>query len=285
MVSYSDEKIIGRSIRAINDGATQLWLTSEDLGAYGLDQDENSENSKCLSELINKLIKEIEKNPKSSYPDGSPRVMIRLGMTNPPYILDQIDELKVIFENKHVFKFLHIPVQSGSNDVLNNMIRDYTIEDFCQILDSLKENQVRIATDIICGFPYETDADHQQTLDLIEKYQIPTVNISQYYPRPGTMAFKMKQIPKNISKSRTKDVTNTFNSYKTNDHLKNQTILVHFSDVSDRSNHYVGHDGSYTKVLVDKNSAPDLVGQSALVKIDLTTKWHVEGKIVELLGH
>ncbi len=66
--------------------------------------------------------------------------MLRVGMTNPPYILDQLEEISKILNHKNVYSFLHIPVQSGSNKVLNEMNREYTYEEFCQVVDYLKES-------------------------------------------------------------------------------------------------------------------------------------------------
>ena len=83
--------------------------------------------------------------------------MMRLGMTNPPYILDQLDDISRILRHPRVYAFLHIPVQAGSNRTLYEMRREYSVEDFCRVVDVIRHQVpgVSIVTDIICGFPSE----------------------------------------------------------------------------------------------------------------------------------
>lgn len=95
-----------------------------------------------------------------------------------------------------VYTFLHVPVQSGSNAVLGAMKREYTIEEFCQVADTLHAAVpgLQLATDIICGFPGETQADHADTMALVARYRMAVCHISQFYPRPGTPAARMKKV-------------------------------------------------------------------------------------------
>ena len=98
------------------------------------------------------------------------------------------------------------------------MNREYTCEEFSEVCDFLKKyvpNMI-IATDIICGFPHETVEEHKETCTLINKYKFPVLNISQFYPRPGTVAAKWKQVPSREKKDRSTEVTNIFNKYNTN---------------------------------------------------------------------
>jgi threonylcarbamoyladenosine tRNA methylthiotransferase CDKAL1 len=85
-----------------------------------------------------------------------------------------------ILSHPRVYSFLHVPVQCGSNNVLDKMNREYLIEEFEEVCDCLIENvpEMTIATDIICGFPTETEEDFDQTLKLVEKYKFPVLNIS-----------------------------------------------------------------------------------------------------------
>lgn len=137
--------------QVLHEGIVEIWLTSEDLGAYGRDI------GHTLPDLLREVVRVVaEYNDAHSY-----RVMIRLGMTNPPYILDDVEAIAEILNHKYVYKFLHIPVQAGSNLVLGDMKREYTIEEFKYLTTYLKDNVpgISIATDIICGFPTETDED------------------------------------------------------------------------------------------------------------------------------
>jgi threonylcarbamoyladenosine tRNA methylthiotransferase CDKAL1 len=106
-----------------------------------------------------------------------------------------LDDICEILNHPRVYSFLHLPVQAASNNVLENMKREYSLEDFMHVCDTLiqKVPGVTIATDVICGFPGETEEDFEQTLQLIGRYKFPIVNISQFYPRPGTPAAQMKR--------------------------------------------------------------------------------------------
>lgn len=177
--SYDKKEIINRMHKAYQEGVREIWMTSEDTGAYGLDIGTN------ISEL---LIEFVEAMPDD--------LMLRIGMTNPPYILEHLPVIASVLNHPRVFGFLHVPVQSGSDTVLERMNREYSCKDFETVCTYLMENcpNLTIGTDIICGFPGETDSEHQDTLTLLSKFNIPIVNISQFYPRPGTIAARMKQL-------------------------------------------------------------------------------------------
>ena len=202
--SYDPEEIVLRVRRAIREGVKQIWITSEDTGAYGLDI------GTTIAELLLKIVKELP-----------PGVMLRVGMTNPPYILDHLESMSLLLQHPNVFQFLHIPVQSGSNRVLEKMNREYTREDFEKVVDYISSRipDFTIMTDIICGFPGESESDHLETASLIRKYKFRAINISQFYPRQGTVAAKMKQLDSRIKKQRSREITDIFNSYSNSDDL------------------------------------------------------------------
>ena len=89
-----------------------------------------------------------------------------------------------------------------------------------EVCDFLVENvtDMTLATDIICGFPTETSEDFEETMKVVAKYKFPVLNISQFYPRPGTVAAKWKKVPSNEVKKRSGELTKLFDSYSTNDH-------------------------------------------------------------------
>jgi threonylcarbamoyladenosine tRNA methylthiotransferase CDKAL1 len=120
-------------------------------------------------------------------------------MTNPPYILEHLEEMAKILSHPRVYSFLHIPVQAASDKVLRDMRREYTCAEFKRVVEFLRERVpgLTIATDIICGFPTETAEDFEETLALVRQYQFPVLFINQFYPRPGTPAAKMPRVPTN----------------------------------------------------------------------------------------
>jgi len=243
----------------------QVWLTSEDTGAYGLDLPPTIlENGKKVKTTIVTLLEALlPLIPQDIENNGRKSGMLRLGMTNPPYMARHAKKIGEILGHPNVFEFLHVPVQSGCDDVLvggkkegefvsepannlakNNsgegantnpllstsladkgMNREYTAQVFTRMCETLLKIRPRItlATDIICGFPGEKDSSHEKTLALIKKFRFPIVNISQFYPRPGTMAagkeFQKRRIPTNVVKKRSSEVTKTFLDYQTNNWL------------------------------------------------------------------
>lgn len=127
---------------------------------------------------------------------ASGRVRLRIGMTNPPFILEHLPAIAAVLRHPFVFAYLHIPVQSGSDPVLTAMNREYTVAEFRQCADTIIDlvPNIQLATDIICGFPGETAAQFDETLALVAKYRFSHTHISQFYPRPGTPAARMPKV-------------------------------------------------------------------------------------------
>jgi tRNA A37 methylthiotransferase MiaB len=130
---------------------------------------------------------------------------IRLGMMNPMYLNRIINDLSLIYsEGNKLFKFIHIPIQSGSERILRKMKRGHTVKTTKDLITRLKDKipEITIATDVITGFPTETDEDFEQTLDLITFMDPDVVNSSKFSSRPGTAASKLKRVDDNIISSR-----------------------------------------------------------------------------------
>ncbi|XP_049731983.1 threonylcarbamoyladenosine tRNA methylthiotransferase [Elephas maximus indicus] len=250
LASYPIDELVDRAKQSFQEGVCEIWLTSEDTGAYGRDI------GTSLPALLWKLVEVI--------PEGA---MLRLGMTNPPYILEHLEEMAKILNHPRVYAFLHIPVQSASDTVLMEMKREYCVADFKRVVDFLKEKVpgITVATDIICGFPGETDQDFQETVKLVEEYKFPSLFINQFYPRPGTPAAKMEQIPAQVKKQRTKDLSRVFHSYNPYDHKIGERQQVLVTEESFDSKFYVAHNRFYEQVLVPKN--PSFMGK--MVKVDI----------------
>ncbi|KAI4837281.1 radical SAM protein [Plasmodium brasilianum] len=270
LVSYNISDIVNR-IKYVcsEENIKEIWLTSEDTGAYGIDLDLN------IAILLKQILECVEHGD----------VMIRLGMTNPPYILKHVKDICNLLKHKNMYEFIHIPVQSASNNVLKNMNREYNIEDFIYVVENLRKHvpNITISTDIICGFPYETVDDHNETIHLIKKYKFPILNISQFYPRKGTVAYNMKKINTKIVKNRSREVTDVFLSYKNNyDFLQGTIQNVLFTELSSKSEHIIGHTKQYVKVLLSnkENQNIHLLGHFTSCKIVSTHKWHVVAQLV-----
>ncbi|PFH37384.1 radical SAM methylthiotransferase, MiaB/RimO family protein [Besnoitia besnoiti] len=271
--SYTEEAIESRIETALAEGVKQVWLTSEDSGAYGLDR------GSSLTALLSRLLH----GPFDRRKD--PSIMLRVGMANPPFLLQQLKKAVQVFAHPNVFEFLHLPLQSGSNNVLLAMNREYTAEQFEVVVRTLLEHfpRMTIATDIICGFPGETDEDHQRTLDIIKKFKFPVVNISQFYPRPGTVAAAMKQLSSQVVKRRSREITALFESYTCYDWMLHTTQMVWFTSTSEKSPHTVGQTKQYVKVLTPRDDS--LLGTCCLMHITAVEKWHVVAVRAEPTGN
>src|SRR5918998_1482340 len=177
--SYRIGDIVRQIKSDIKSGCKEVWLASTDNGCYGRDIDTN------LVELL-KACCSIEGNFK-----------IRVGMMNPMYLPAILDRMVSLFgENDKLFKFLHIPVQSGSDRVLKKMKRGHTSKTFMDAVKAFRAKipEMTISTDIIVGFPSETEDDFKQTINLLERSQPDIVNISRYAARPGTEAYGWKEL-------------------------------------------------------------------------------------------
>ncbi|XP_037827381.1 threonylcarbamoyladenosine tRNA methylthiotransferase [Lucilia sericata] len=264
LASYSPEEIVERAKQAFEEGCCEIWLTSEDTGAYGRDI------GSSLPELLWKLVEVIPEN-----------CMLRVGMTNPPYILEHLDEISKVLQHPRVYSFLHVPVQSGSDAVLGDMKREYCRKDFVHVVEFLRDKVpgLTIATDIICGFPTETEDDFEETITLCEKYKFPSLFINQFFPRPGTPAAKMTRIPPNLVKKRTKRLTDLFNSYHPYAGREGQIYNVLVTEVSHDKLHYVAHNKSYEQILLPMR--PNLLGTSVRVRITSTSKFSMNAEILD----
>ncbi|MBR9703355.1 tRNA (N(6)-L-threonylcarbamoyladenosine(37)-C(2))-methylthiotransferase [Candidatus Woesearchaeota archaeon] len=261
--SYHPEDILEKARRAIAAGAKELWLTSEDLGAYGRDIDTN------IVELGKKVL-----NLEGEF-------RVRLGMANPPLMLDIVDGIIELLKHPKCYKFLHIPVQSGSNKVLENMRREYLVEEFEELVDKIRSaiHHITIATDIIVGFPGETEEDHKETMKLLKKYEFPVVNISKFYARPDTPAAKMKPVQTKLTKERSKEIHEWFESLNPHEYLVGQTVRVLFTEHNEKyPEQIIGHTPNYREVVLKKGGVA--LGEFAEVNIESAERFFLRG-IVE----
>ncbi|CAA3019831.1 threonylcarbamoyladenosine tRNA methylthiotransferase [Olea europaea subsp. europaea] len=267
--SYTVDSLVGRIRSVIADGVREIWLSSEDTGAYGRDLGVN------LTILLNALVVELPS-------DGS--TMLRIGMTNPPYMLEHLKEIAEVLRHPCVYSFLHVPVQSGSDTILSAMNREYTVGEFKTVVDTLTEMVpgMQIATDIICGFPGETDEDFQQTVNLIKEYKFSQVHISQFYPRPGTPAARMKKVPSTVVKRRSRELTSVFESFTPYVGMEGKVERIWITEIATDGTHLVGHTKGYIQVLVLGQES--MLGTSAIVKIMSVGRWSVFGEVIEILN-
>jgi len=211
LFSYPQEQII-KSVEAdLQSGCKEIWLTSQDNAAYGLDFDSDFDN-------VNKRIGigKDDKKAMSSLPFLLDKILslphrffLRLGMMNPNNVLPVLDELIECYKNKKMYKFLHLPLQSCSDKILKDMNRKYKVEDFTNIVNKFRKESpdITLSTDIIVGYPTETDKDFAKTLDVIKKIRPDIINISRFWKREKTRAALLKELPLKKVKKRVKELS------------------------------------------------------------------------------
>lgn len=181
---------IVRQVRAdLDDGCCEVWLTSTDNGCYGFDI------GSSLPELLHNV----------SSIQG--RFGIRVGMMNPMYMGRILDGLSdAIANDQRIYRFLHIPVQSGSDKVLHDMKRGHTVKTFVNTSKIMRQRfgKFTIATDIIVGYPTERDEDFEQTVQMLKDTSPDIINLSKYSSRPGTDGAMLERLDEQVTKRRSK---------------------------------------------------------------------------------
>jgi len=243
LFAYPKEMILQEIKNSVANGCKEIWITSQDSAAYpgfiGLLRD----------------IVAIKGN-----------FFVRIGMMNPNHVLKNLNDLIEIYKSEKVFKFLHLPVQSGSNKVLKDMNRFYKKEDFIKIIDSFKKEipLIHISTDIIVGFPTETEKDFEKTFDLVKKVKPGIVNISRYWPMPKTKAASMKQLDIKIIQKRSKKLHELVKKISLEDNKKfigwSGNALV---DEKNKDGSFTARNIFYKPVIIDKAE----LGKMVKVKI------------------
>ncbi|MBI2105801.1 tRNA (N(6)-L-threonylcarbamoyladenosine(37)-C(2))-methylthiotransferase [Candidatus Woesearchaeota archaeon] len=196
--SYRIGDIKRSTEKAVKEGCKKIYLTSQDNGCYGFDI------KTSLPELLNEIV-----TIEGDY-------IIRVGMMNPWHLAKILPQLLQSYKSEKIMKFLHIPVQSGSEKILKDMKRIHTVENYKEAVKAFRKKfpEISIATDIITGYPTETEKDFELTYDLIKEAKPEVLNISKFSSRPGTHASKLKQIPSEIIKERTIKLNNLYKSYR-----------------------------------------------------------------------
>jgi MiaB-like tRNA modifying enzyme len=260
LISYRIGDIVRQVETEIKDGCKEIWLTSTDNGCYGFD----------LKTDLPTLINTVSEIPHD--------FMIRVGMMNPMYMPRIKENLIESFDNDKVYKFLHIPVQSGSNKVLHDMKRGHTVDTFREIVSKVKKrfSNFTISTDIIVGFPSETKEDFEKTVGLIEEIRPDIVNLSKYSARPGTEAAKWNQISAHEVKKRSKIIFDLINkiSFENNREWIGWKGKVLFDE--ETNDGVKGRNYAYKSVFASQRVT---IGQTHTIEITDATTHSLIGKI------
>lgn len=263
LVSYPINEIIKDIRSAIKQGCKDIQLTAQDTGSYGLDIGHN------LGELLLNVSK-----IKAGF-------RIRVGMMNPYTLLNNIDSIIQGYEDVKIYKFLHLPIQSGDDEILQKMSRKYTVNDCFSIIKKfrVKYPDITIATDIIVGFPSEDEKQFQHTKDLLGKIKPDIINITRFSARPNTKAKSMEgRIKTEIVKERSKKLTDLCNKISKENNIrhigKKYNILI---TEYGKNNTFVGRSDNYKPIVVKDKVK---IGDFSSVKIVNATSTHLFGSLI-----
>ncbi len=265
--SCTQEDVLQRVRVDLSSGVREIWLTSQDTGSYGRDIGFN------LPKLL-KSVCRLEGN-----------YWVRVGMMTPNMISDILPDLIEAFRDKHIFKFLHLPVQSGNNDVLKRMNRLYSVDEFRRIIEDFRDAipNLTLATDVICGFPSENKDAFEATLSLIENISPDIVNISKFFPRPNTAAEKMTpRIPSTEVNERSRRITSLVRkiSFEKNQKWLNWEGSVLIDERGKQPNTFIGRNFAYKPIVV-KNNNQSILGTLVDAKVTKPFQTYLEAEIIE----
>jgi MiaB-like tRNA modifying enzyme len=263
--SYSVKEVVERVSCDIAEGAREFWVTSQDTACYGKDFHAN------LSVLLKAL-------------DGvAGDFKIRVGMMTPNMVTDMQKELIDAFKSDKIFKFLHLPVQSGDDETLNRMHRFYTAAEFKALVNAFRAQfpDLTLATDIIVGFPGETEDAFENTLKLLEDVKPDVTNVSKFFARPKTTAAQIREglVERDEIKRRSARAAQLARrvSLEQNKRWIGWVGEVLVDEKGKVEGSWVGRNFAYKPVVV--KSAHNLLAKTIKVKVELTTDTYLKGTI------
>ncbi|MCW3998594.1 MAG: tRNA (N(6)-L-threonylcarbamoyladenosine(37)-C(2))-methylthiotransferase [Candidatus Bathyarchaeota archaeon] len=264
--SYPINDIENRVKNDLSKGIKEFWITSQDIGCYGEDLGTN------IVDLLQTLCK-IKGN-----------FHLRVGMINPNRAKPLLKNLVTVFQNSKIFKFLHLPIQSGDDQILKKMRRFYTAQQFKHIIKAFRASipNITIATDIICGFPGESLKAFDKTLQLIKDAKPDIVNVSKFFARPKTYAKKMKEDLVDLKEINRRSKKTSFLAKKIslerNKLWKNWIGEVFIDEVGKIPTSWIGRNYAYKPITV--KSSKSLLGKTKKVKIEKAFPTYLSAKIL-----
>jgi MiaB-like tRNA modifying enzyme len=264
--SYPAADIVQQVKSLVSDGCIEIQLTGQDCGCYGFDTGTN------LADLVQQILAEVPGNYK-----------MRLGMGNPRHMLQYIAPLLECFKDDRIYKFIHLPVQSGSDSVLKAMNRKHNAQDYIDLAETFNRNfpLFTLSTDLIVGFPGESEQDFNDTLDILKKTRPTVCNITRFVARPNTPAYHMAgAVPDEIKHQRSATLAEVFQRIATENNARwiGQTETVVIEKLGYRKGTYIARNAAYRPVAItsDKVLMP---GERFVVSITDAEPFALIGRI------
>jgi threonylcarbamoyladenosine tRNA methylthiotransferase CDKAL1 len=265
--SYNIKEITERLQSDYAACAKEFWITSQDTASYGRDVGTD------LAELL------------TSIGGLAGNFRVRVGMMTPNLVTDMQSRLIIAFDNPKIFKFLHLPIQSGDDTVLQHMRRFYTSAEFRGIVNTFRNEfpKLTLATDVIVGFPGETTEAFDNTLRLLEEVKPDVINVSKFFARPKTVAAKIKEglVDKEETKRRSTAASELAKRLSAEQNLRwvgwSGEMLVDEKGKIEGS--WVGRNFAYKPIVIKSND--NLLGKTLQVKLVEASGTYLKGTILE----
>ncbi|MDM7274531.1 MAG: tRNA (N(6)-L-threonylcarbamoyladenosine(37)-C(2))-methylthiotransferase [Thermoprotei archaeon] len=268
--SYPPRLIVDVVGKLVSMGVVEVRLTGLDTAAYGVDLP----GRPTLADLVNAILDKVEGD-----------YMVRVGMMTPELASEILDDLIESYRDPRVYKYFHIPVQSGDDEVLRIMNRKYTVDDYKKIHYKIKTSypEAMIATDIIVGHPGEDEEAFQNTVKLVEELKFEKVHLAQYSIRPHTRAAAMPQIPDWVKKERSKKLGKIVEEigYKIMSKYRGKTLEVLVTEEGFRKGSLTGRTYNYIPVVLEHEE--NILGSKALVAVKENTFFDLRGELLEVV--
>ena len=264
--SRSISELVAETKQLVDNGIKEINLLGQNVNAFNYE-------GKKLSDLILEISK-IKELKRIRYTTSHPR--------------DFTDDLIQIHKDcEKLMPLIHLPVQSGSNKILENMNRKHTIEEYLEIIEKLKKIKpdIELSSDFIIGYPGETQYDFEKTVELMKKVKFINSYSFIFSARPGTPAFNLKKVEGNLAKERLTTFQNISKKIKTHyrEKLLAKTLPVLFENKTKNGNKYFGRDEHFNSVIV--NSDDNLTGKIRNIKITKLNQNTLFGEINSKLIH
>ena len=266
--SRSVENIVAEIKAAVADGYKEFTLLGQNVNSYGKDFGEK--------DAFAKLLRTVDAIP------GVERIHY---MTSHPRDMSE-EVIKAVAEGEHICEGFHVPFQAGSSEILRRMNRGYTKEKYLALIDMIRKYvpDAAITTDIIVGFPGETEEDFAETLDVVRRVGFTSAFTFIYSKRSGTPAAKMEnQVPLAVKKERLNRLMALQNESSLHCHEKlvGKTVEVLADGPSKQANVWGGRTRTGVLVLWPVEDKKYEVGQKVNVLVDTAQTWLVKGKAVD----
>jgi len=258
--SYSKADIVKAAVKAVSEGVKEIWLTSPDVAGYGLNIGTN------LPQVLKELL-QIPGNFK-----------IRLDRCNPTHLKKIKADLFPLFAHEKMFKFIHLPLYSGSNTILQQMGAGYTKEEVTLSVQELWqiEPHLTLMTDIKVGYPTETEDDFWETLNLVRFLNPDVMTISPFVPKPKTLAATLPSLPEEEVQRRVTVLREIYQNISAlrNERWKGWEGNIVIDESGKQPQEWIGRNKYYKPVIIEGDFK---IGDEARIRIIKTGRWELRG--------